>query len=115
MNEERPRTDANGLRHSPDQQYSLSIEQAALAQLIPLLDGLERVARRARAVFLRLEPNLTEGDPAAECRRLGEILRQHPIDAACVGIGEKRAKSDREIMSGNVKLGMFGKIAIEID
>jgi hypothetical protein len=29
MNEEKPRTDANGLRHSPDQQYSLSIEQAA--------------------------------------------------------------------------------------
>ncbi|WP_097652889.1 lipid II:glycine glycyltransferase FemX [Candidatus Chloroploca asiatica] len=30
-----------------------------------LLKGLERVARRARAVFLRLEPNLTEHDPAA--------------------------------------------------
>jgi len=26
--------------------------------------------------------------PAAECRRVGEILRAHPIDVACVGIGE---------------------------
>lgn len=31
-----------------------------------LLAGLERVARRARAVFLRLEPNLTEDDPGAD-------------------------------------------------
>jgi len=29
-----------------------------------------------------------EGDPAAECRRVGAILREHPIDVACVGIGE---------------------------
>jgi glucosamine-6-phosphate deaminase len=27
-------------------------------------------------------------DPSAECERLGEIIRQHPIDVACVGIGE---------------------------
>jgi len=27
-------------------------------------------------------------DPAAECDRLGKIIRQHPIDVACVGIGE---------------------------
>ena len=27
-------------------------------------------------------------DPAAECARLGEILREHPIDVACIGIGE---------------------------
>lgn len=27
-------------------------------------------------------------DPEAECRRLGEIIRQHPIDVACIGIGE---------------------------
>jgi glucosamine-6-phosphate deaminase len=27
-------------------------------------------------------------DPAAECRRLGKIIAQHPIDAALVGIGE---------------------------
>lgn len=31
-----------------------------------LLRGIERLARRARAVFVRLEPNLTEGDPAAD-------------------------------------------------
>lgn len=30
----------------------------------------------------------TEGDPTAECRRVGDILRRHPIDVACVGIGE---------------------------
>jgi glucosamine-6-phosphate deaminase len=27
-------------------------------------------------------------DPAAECRRLGTLLRVHPIDVACIGIGE---------------------------
>ena len=29
-----------------------------------------------------------EGDGAAECRRLGEIITAHPIDVAFVGIGE---------------------------
>lgn len=29
-----------------------------------------------------------EGDPLAECRRVGEILLDHPIDVAFVGIGE---------------------------
>lgn len=29
-----------------------------------------------------------EGDPQAECRRLNEIIRRHPIDVAFVGIGE---------------------------
>jgi glucosamine-6-phosphate deaminase len=29
-----------------------------------------------------------EGDAATECRRVGEILRRHPIDVAFVGIGE---------------------------
>lgn len=29
-----------------------------------------------------------EGDPHAECRRLNEIIRRHPIDVAFVGIGE---------------------------
>jgi glucosamine-6-phosphate deaminase len=29
-----------------------------------------------------------EKDPAAECRRVGDILRRCPIDVACVGIGE---------------------------
>jgi glucosamine-6-phosphate deaminase len=27
-------------------------------------------------------------DPQAECQRLGEIIARHPIDVACVGIGE---------------------------
>lgn len=29
-----------------------------------------------------------DADPAAECERLGEIIRKHPIDVACIGIGE---------------------------
>lgn len=29
-----------------------------------------------------------ETDPEAECRRLGQLIRQHPIDVAFVGIGE---------------------------
>ena len=29
-----------------------------------------------------------EKDPQAECRRVGEIIRRHPIDVAFVGIGE---------------------------
>jgi len=29
-----------------------------------------------------------EADPRAECRRLGSIIREHPIDVAFVGIGE---------------------------
>lgn len=28
------------------------------------------------------------GDPIAECRRLGELIKQNLIDVACVGIGE---------------------------
>jgi len=27
-------------------------------------------------------------DPAAECKRLGELIRKHPIDLALIGIGE---------------------------
>ncbi|UCD53473.1 MAG: glucosamine-6-phosphate deaminase, partial [Phycisphaerales bacterium] len=27
-------------------------------------------------------------DPAAECTRLGDLIRNHPIDVACIGIGE---------------------------
>jgi glucosamine-6-phosphate deaminase len=29
-----------------------------------------------------------EADPATECRRVGELIRRHPIDVALVGIGE---------------------------
>ena len=32
--------------------------------------------------------NADRDDPMAECRRLGELIREHPIDVACVGIGE---------------------------
>ena len=32
-----------------------------------------------------------QADPIAECRRLGDVIRQHPIDLALVGIGGKRA------------------------
>jgi len=28
------------------------------------------------------------GDPARECRRLGALIQAHPIDVACIGIGE---------------------------
>lgn len=27
-------------------------------------------------------------DPAAECRRLGDLIASHPVDVACIGIGE---------------------------
>src|SRR5512146_1456823 len=27
-------------------------------------------------------------DPVAECHRLGKLIRDHPIDVACIGIGE---------------------------
>jgi glucosamine-6-phosphate deaminase len=28
------------------------------------------------------------GDPEAECRRYGDLLREHPLDLCCLGIGE---------------------------
>jgi lipid II:glycine glycyltransferase (peptidoglycan interpeptide bridge formation enzyme) len=40
-----------------------------------LLAGIERVARRARAVFLRLEPNLIEGDPQADAAHTWLLLQ----------------------------------------
>jgi lipid II:glycine glycyltransferase (peptidoglycan interpeptide bridge formation enzyme) len=40
-----------------------------------LLAGLARAARRARAVFLRLEPNLTEADPAADATHTWLLLQ----------------------------------------
>lgn len=40
-----------------------------------LLAGLERLARRARAVLLRLEPNLTEDDPAADITHTWLLLQ----------------------------------------
>jgi glucosamine-6-phosphate deaminase len=45
--------------------------------------------RFARQVQVRAFHFLNgEADPAAECRRVGEIIRQHPIDVAFVGVGE---------------------------
>ena len=45
--------------------------------------------------FLQKVPSLKaahlisgEGDAAAECRRIGDLIMQHPIDVALVGIGE---------------------------
>jgi lipid II:glycine glycyltransferase (peptidoglycan interpeptide bridge formation enzyme) len=40
-----------------------------------LLAGLTRAARRARAIFLRLEPNLTEDDPAADATHTWLLLQ----------------------------------------
>ena len=45
--------------------------------------------RFARQVQVRAFHFLNgEADPKVECRRVGEIIRQHPIDAAFVGVGE---------------------------
>jgi len=45
--------------------------------------------RFARQVPLRAFHYLNgEGDARAECRRVGEIIKRHPIDVAFVGIGE---------------------------
>jgi serine/alanine adding enzyme len=46
-----------------------------------LLDALERLARRARSVFLRLEPNLLETDPASVALA-GALQRRGFIPAA---------------------------------
>ncbi len=45
---------------------------------------VDRVGRLKAAHFV----NGDAKDPAAECRRLGDLIRAHPIDVACVGIGE---------------------------
>lgn len=51
--------------------------------------------RYLRERFVELLPTLGmfhfvdgQADPRAECRRLGTLLDRHPIDVACVGIGE---------------------------
>ena len=64
-------------------QYGLSVAYTPRGPLFAgepatdrlLLAGLERVARRARAVFLRLEPSLTEGDPAADAAHTWLLLQ----------------------------------------
>ena len=45
---------------------------------------VDRVGRLKAVHFV----NGDAKDPAAECRRLGDLIRAHPIDVACVGIGE---------------------------
>jgi len=47
---------------------------------------LERLIRPAGIVDYHLLDG--ERDPGAVCRETGEALRRHPIDVACVGIGE---------------------------
>lgn len=48
----------------------------------------ERFAAQVPALGQFYYVNGEAADPEAECRRLGEIIRQHPIDVACIGIGE---------------------------
>jgi len=45
---------------------------------------VDRVAPLQSVYFVRGEAE----DPAAECRRLGMLIQAHPIDLACIGIGE---------------------------
>lgn len=48
----------------------------------------ERFVARVPSLAAFIDVNGDAPDPQAECRRLGEIIRQCPIDVACVGIGE---------------------------
>jgi len=48
----------------------------------------ERFVDMAPALKAAHLVNGDAADPAAECRRLGELIAAHPIDVACVGIGE---------------------------
>jgi glucosamine-6-phosphate deaminase len=48
----------------------------------------ERFASRVPGLRSFYYVNGEAADPAGECRRLGEIIRTHPIDVACIGIGE---------------------------
>jgi glucosamine-6-phosphate deaminase len=45
---------------------------------------VNRVAPLRAVYFVRGDAE----DPAAECRRLGALIQTHPIDVACIGIGE---------------------------
>lgn len=48
----------------------------------------ERFVRRLPVPPAAFYPLNGEGDAAAECERVGAIIRQHPVDVAFVGIGE---------------------------
>ncbi len=45
---------------------------------------VDQVAPLRAAYFVKGDAE----DPAAECHRLGVLLKAHPIDVACIGIGE---------------------------
>lgn len=49
---------------------------------------LERFVNRLPAPAAAFHAIDAEGDLAAECARLGEIIARHPIDVAFIGIGE---------------------------
>lgn len=48
----------------------------------------ERFADQVPALRMFHYVNGEAADPTAECVRLGEIIAAHPIDVACIGIGE---------------------------
>ncbi len=49
---------------------------------------LERLVKKLPAAPKAFHFLNSLADPTAECRRVGEIIRQHPIDVAFIGIGE---------------------------
>jgi glucosamine-6-phosphate deaminase len=49
---------------------------------------LERLVKKLPAAPKAFHFLNSLADPAAECRRVGEIIRKHPIDVAFIGIGE---------------------------
>jgi glucosamine-6-phosphate deaminase len=48
----------------------------------------ERFVERVGALKAAHFVNGDADDPAQECRKLGMLIREHPIDVACIGIGE---------------------------
>ena len=48
----------------------------------------ERFVDQARSLKAVHFVNGDAADPAGECARLGDLISQHPIDVACIGIGE---------------------------
>jgi glucosamine-6-phosphate deaminase len=48
----------------------------------------ERFAAKVPGLAAFHYVNGDAADSSAECRRLGALIRQHPIDVACIGIGE---------------------------
>jgi glucosamine-6-phosphate deaminase len=48
----------------------------------------ERFAAKVPGLSAFHYVNGDAADPTAECHRLGALIRQHPVDVACIGIGE---------------------------